>query len=224
VELPRTLHGQVYLLAYDKNRRQFQFDYNGSWNKQWRFEFALRSAMLTDLFLDGYIENHHGEARQVKPAHDDPLLHAMLNRAAGRGWSGLVSRGGRTCREVHDQLETAGWIYGEPRRKLGLGRARLDIYDDDMVGGLAQRVTDTLRDILEDRPVDPRPLAVGLIAVQAQLSVASSFTDDVHDRDRLREMTLAAIEPILGLYQAIHVRFDDIRSGMGSGGGCGGGA
>jgi hypothetical protein len=224
VELPQTLHGQLYLLSYDRNSRQFQFDYSGSWKKpEWRFEFALRSAMLTDLYLTGYIENQNGEACLLKSRHDDPLLHAMLNRAAGRGWSQLVLRGGRTCQEVHDQLEASGWIHGQPRRKLSLRRARLEIYDDDMVGGLAHRVTDTLRNILHDRPADPPSLAVGLIAVQAQLPVVAGFTDDGHDRDRLREMTLAAIEPILGLYQAIHIRFDDIRAGMG-GGGCGGGA
>ena len=80
-------------------------------------------------------------------------------------------------------------------------------------------MTDTLRNILEDRPADPRTLAVGLIAVQAQLPVVSSFIDDRYDRDRLREMNLAAIEPILGLYQAIHIRYDDVRAGMGCGGG-----
>ena len=219
MELPRTLHGQLYLLAYDKYRRQFQFDCNGGWNKQWRFEFALRSAMLTDLYLSGYIEDQNGEASRLKARHDDLLLGEMLNRAAGRGWSQLVYRGGRTCQEVHHQLEAAGWVHGQHRRMMGIVPARLEVYDNDMVGGLAHRVTDTLRNILDDRAADPRLLALGLIAVQAQLAVVSSFIDDRHDRDRLREMTLAAIEPILGLYQAIHIRWDDIRSGMALGGG-----
>ena len=88
-----------------------------------------------------------------------------------------------------------------------------------MVGGLAHRVTGTLRNILDDLAADPRLLALGLIAVQAQMAVVFSFIDERHDRDGLREMTFAAIEPILGLYQAIHNRWDDIRSGMAWGGG-----
>ena len=112
MELPHTLHGQLYLLAYDKNRREFQFDSRGSWNTQWRFEFALRSAMLTDLYLTAYIEDRNGEASRLKARHDDLLLDEMLNRASGRGWSQLVYRGGRTCHEVHHQLEAAGWVHG----------------------------------------------------------------------------------------------------------------
>ncbi|WP_164478652.1 GPP34 family phosphoprotein [Mycolicibacterium stellerae] len=221
MELPQTLHGQLYLLAYDKKRRQFQFDCNSGWNKQWRFEFALRSAMLTDLHLTGYIEDRNGEACRLKTRHDDPVLNDMLNRAAGQGWSQLVSSGNRTCQDVHHQLAAVGWIHGQRRRMVGIVPARFEVYDDDLVGGLAHRVTDTLRDILENRAVEPRSLAVGLIAVQAQLAVVSAFTGHANHRDRLREMTLAAIEPILGLYQAIHIRYSS-RMG-GGGGGCGGG-
>ena len=154
----------------------------------------------------------------------DPLCNDMLNRAAGQGWSALVTRGSRTCREVHQQLEAAGWIRGQRRRMMGIVPARFEVYDD-LVGALAHRVTDTLRNILEDRAVEPRPLAVGLIAVQAQLAVMSGSTGNAHDRDRLREMTLAAIEPILALYQAIHIRYSSgVGGGAGCGGGCGGGA
>ena len=74
-----------------------------------------------------------------------------------------------------------------------------------MVSGLADRVIEALRNAIDDRPADPRPLAVGLLAVQAQLPVISSFDNSRH-RQELREMTFAAIEPILGLHQAIQNR------------------
>jgi hypothetical protein len=226
VELPRTLHGQLYLLAYDRNTRRFEYDFHGSWNIPWMLEYALRSAMLTDLYLTGYIEDQNGEAGRLKSHHDDPLMHAALNRAAGHGWSALIYRGGRTCKDVHDQLEGAGWIHGPPRRRLSLGRARVEIYDVDMVGALAGRVTQALHHILDDRPADPRSLAVGLIAVQAQMSVVSEFIDDIYQREQLRQMTLAAIEPILGLYNAIHrqIKEGGLGGGGGWGAGCGGGA
>src|SRR3954453_11758118 len=142
MELPQTLHGQLYLLAYDRNRREFEFDCNGSWNSQWRFEFALRSAMLTDLYLTGYIEDNGGEVRRRKTGHDDALCNDMLNRAAGQGWSALISRGSRTCRDIHQQLEATGWIRGQRRRLMGIIPAKFEVYDDDMVGALAYRVTD----------------------------------------------------------------------------------
>jgi hypothetical protein len=54
--------------------------------------------------------------------------------------------------------------------------ARVGLYDEDMVSGLADRVIEALRNAIDDRPADPRPLAVGLLAVQAQLPVISSST------------------------------------------------
>lgn len=50
--------------------------------------------------------------------------------------------------------------------------------------------------------------------VQAQLPVVSRFIDNWRRREALREMALAAIEPIPGLHQAIQNRLTDIRSGM----------
>src|SRR4051812_20851020 len=46
----------------------------------------------------------------------------------------------------------------------------------------------------------------------------SGFAGHAHDRDRLRETILAAVEPILALYQAVHIRYS---SGVGGGAGCG---
>jgi hypothetical protein len=80
-------------------------------------------------------------------------------------------------------------------------------------------VIEALRNAIDDRPADPRPLAVGLLAVQAQLPVISSFIENSRHREQLREMTFAAIEPILGLHQAIQNRLTDMRSNRGCSGG-----
>jgi hypothetical protein len=61
-------------------------------------------------------------------------------------------------------------------------------------------------------------LAVGLIAVQAQLPAMSMFLDDNHDCAQLHQMTLAAIEPILGLYNALHTHYAEVRAGALGGG------
>ena len=48
---------------------------------------------------------------------------------------------------------------------------------------LAARVTEALRNILDDRPADPRSLAIGLIAVQALMPAVTDFIADKSDRD-----------------------------------------
>jgi len=222
VELPQTLHAQLYLLAYDRERHRFRLDRDNYSNKHWLFDFALRAAMLTDLYLTGYVEDQEGKAYQARAArHDDPVLHQVLKDVAGRDWAQLVAHGGGRGREmVRDQLEASGWVSGQQRRMLGiLAPARVRLYDEDMVSGLADRVSEALRNAIDDRPADPRPLAVGLIAVQAQMPVVLNFLENSWPRDALREMTFAAIEPILGLHQAIQDRFSDVRSSLGCGGG-----
>ena len=97
------------------------------------------------------------------------------------------------------------------------------VYDEDMVDALVARVRQALRNILDDRPADPRSLAIGLIAVQAQMPAVMDFIDEPRDRTALHEMTFATIEPILGLYNAIHNQAADKGSAWSGGGGCGGG-
>ena len=44
MNLPQTLHGQLFLLAYDRRRQTFDGE------KRWCFGLALRAAMLSDLY------------------------------------------------------------------------------------------------------------------------------------------------------------------------------
>jgi hypothetical protein len=226
MELPRTLHGRLYLLAYDRKRRRFEYDYDDAWKMRWRFGYALKSAMLADLYLTGFIADRDGRACRANSAsHPGPVLDSALNRVEGRLWSEMITNDGRFCRDaVRGQLEVVGWINGRERRTFGiLPQRRQDVYDVDLVDASAVSVNEALRNILADRPAEPRSLAVGLIAVQAQMPAVSSFNASEQHRNALREMTFAAIEPILGLHQAVQNLFADMRSGMGGNGGCGGG-
>ena len=81
--------------------------------------------------------------------------------------------------------------------------------DADMVRGLADRVIEALRNAIDDRPADPRLLAVGLLAVQARMSVVDSVLSNGSFRAQLRQTTLAAIEPISGLHQAIEHYYEE---------------
>jgi hypothetical protein len=230
LELPRTLHGQLYLLGYDSKHRRFEYDHDDAWKMRWRFGYALESAMLADLYLTGYIADTDGRAQRIKPAgHPDPVLDKVLNRVEGRVWSEMITNDGRDRRDaVRDQLEATGWITGRERRTYGiLPKRRQAVYDVDLVGGLIIRVRQALENILDDLPADPRSLALGLIAVQSQMPAVSTFIANSRHRDALHEMTQFTILPILGLHQAIQNQYADMRSGMGGGGcgtfGCGGG-
>ena len=204
MELPQTLHAQLYLLAcdraYDRLRQQIPF---APWKP---FDFALRAAMLTDLCLTGHLTNKGGKAWPATgpPQPADPVLRSVLTATTGRDWVQLIShRSGHARQVVREQLESTGWLTRE-RRVLGIvPTIRVGLYDADMLRGLADRVIEALRNAIDDRPADPRLLAVGLLAVQARMSVVDSVLSNGSFRAQLRQMTLAAIEPISGLHQAI---------------------
>ena len=151
VELPQTLHGQLFLLAYDRCRRRFDG------NDRWRFGLALRTAMLTDLYLTGHLADEAGRPCPVgvtRPA--DPLLRATLDEIgenASKGWTHAVARDQRTVPGiVRSQLEAAGWLWVQRRRLLGIiPSARLRLHDEDLVSVLAERVATALRDAIADR-------------------------------------------------------------------------
>jgi len=52
---------------------------------------------------------------------------------------------------------------------------------------------------------------VGLLGVVGQMPTVFSFDECARHRQVLRELTYAAIEPILGLHQAIHTYLEDSR-------------
>jgi hypothetical protein len=221
VDLPQTLHGQLYLLSYDRKRHRFV-------KHAPFFGLALRAAMLTDLYLTGYLEN-----KGDKPypsgggCPDDPVLRAAFDPIGHTGvwdWAELIAQNQqRAASAVSDQLQAAGWLVAQRRRMLGIiPTARFGLYDEDMVSVLADRVTEALRNAIDGLAADPRPLAVGLLGVVGQMPTVLSFDESSRHRQILREMTFAAIEPILGLHQAILNQFKDKRpdlrlSGLGGG-------
>ena len=83
-----TLHGQLYLLAFDRKRHRFEGD-----NLK-LFGFALRAAMLTDLYLTGHLEDKQGQpyASRVERL-GDPLLRAAFEQSvsSGKDWAELIT-------------------------------------------------------------------------------------------------------------------------------------
>lgn len=208
MHLPLSLHGQLYLLAFDRDRHRFDGD-NLS-----LFGFALRAAMLTDLYLTGYLEDKGGKPHRLSGVRpDDPVLCAAFDQIRGSDWAQLIAENQRKAPHVvRDQLQATGWVHVRRHRMLGLiPTTHVALHDEDMVSGLAHRVTEALRNAIGGRLADPRPLAVGMLGVLGQMPTVFSFEESSRHRQQLRELTLAAIEPILGLHQAILTHCEDQR-------------
>ena len=72
MDLPHTLYGQLYLLAYDCRRHRFDF------GKLWLLGYALRGAILTELVLGGHLRDAHGMAQRTGRVPADPVLRTAL--------------------------------------------------------------------------------------------------------------------------------------------------
>lgn len=202
--VPATLHGRLFLLAFDPRSRRFD-GYDPT-----LFGFALRAAMLTDLHLRGYLVERAGRAVPARAAGpDNTLLRAAFaqvgvhNRAT---WAQLVAGNAQEAiSAVREQLVTEGWL--RPRRHPGFAvSADLEPYDESRVGALADETTGALRTAIAGGSADPWSVAGGLLAALARLPGA------VHvQRDRLRVLATGPLVPISGLIEAIGDRHAGIR-------------
>lgn len=215
MDLPQSLHGQLFLLSYDRDRRRFDGD------NLWLFGFALRAAMLTDLYLTGYLRDSGGKPYRSKILPpDDPVLRTAFDQIDDSGrkdwatWIALDRK--KASRVVRDQLEATGGLRVR-RGVLGLfAKTRLGLYEEGMVGGLIDGVAETLRQAMDGLPSSPRPLAAGLLAVLGQMPTVLRHEETARHRETLRQMTFAASPPIQGLNQAIEIYHEGVRSRMNS--------
>ncbi|BBX10058.1 GPP34 family phosphoprotein [Mycolicibacterium aichiense] len=211
-QLPSTLHGQLFLLAFDPRSGRFD-GYDPA-----LFGFALRTAMLTDLYLRGFLVERAGKpvpARAASP--DDPILRAEFaqvgvhNRAT---WAQLIAGNQHeVIAAVREQLLTVGWL--RPRRQPGLlvCDASLEPFDQCRVRALAQVARGALRNALAGLPAERWPVACGLLAVTAELPVMDGLSVDVQGWGRLDAIAAGALVPVSGLVEAIRERRGGGRSG-----------
>jgi hypothetical protein len=211
LELPQTLHGQLFLLAYDRRRNRVDGD------DRWRFGLALRTAMLTDLYLTDHVQDEEGMPCPVGISRpDDPVLGAALDDIgdnAPKNWAQAVAHDQRKVpRLVRSQLEAAGWLLVQRRRMLGIiPSARLRLHDEDLVSGLADQVTAALCHAIDGRPADERLLAVGLIGALGQLPTVVSFEEASRRQEELEDLVDRGVPPIPGMRQVINVVHRAIR-------------
>jgi len=203
LQLPDTLHGQLFLLAYDRRRNRV----DGA--DRWRFGLALRTAILTELYLAGHLRDEDGRPCPVGITRpDDPLLGAALHDIGATeppSWMHAVARDQRRVPGlVCSQLEVAGWLWVQRCRVFGLiPSTRLRLRDHDLVGALADRVAAALRDAIADRPADEKLFAVGLIGALGELPTVFGFDEALSHCEKLEQLVDRAIPPITGMRRVI---------------------
>ena len=211
---PTGLHGRLYLVAYDRARRRFRGE------SPILLEYALRAAVLSDLYLDGHLIDRSGRAQRSTTTPQDPVLRTVFDQISVEHpprWDDAILQDPKSLAMlVHEDLHAAGWLCRDERRRLGVFPARAVAPADETVcEELVAEARDGLASIIAGRPARPRTLALGLLAHHAQLPATISFTDSVDDRAVLAAATAAAIAPIAALGTAIGNHFDGVRATMG---------
>jgi hypothetical protein len=200
--VPSTLHGQLFLLAFDPKSRRFD-GYDAT-----LFGFALRAATLTELHLRGYLTERAGRAVPARVASpDNPILHAAFaqvgvhNRAT---WAQLVTGDAHeTISAVREQLVTEGWL--RIRRHTGFVApdGGLEPHDESRVAALVDEVSGALRKAIAGAAADPWSLGCGLLAVLAHLPAMTDFSAGAQRWDRLAGSAGGVLAPVSGLIEAI---------------------
>ncbi|BBY63200.1 GOLPH3/VPS74 family protein [Mycolicibacterium helvum] len=202
--VPATLHGQLFLLAFDPKRGRFAS------HDSTLFGLALGAAMLTELYLTGFLVERDGHPVPGKAASpDDQVLGSAFaqvgvhNRAT---WAQLIAgQHGSAVSLVRDQLITEGWLRTGRLAVLEVPAAALEPYDACRVGALAGGVVGALRNAIAGKSAEPWLLACGLLAVHAELPGLADFAATA-DRRRLQQLERHAIAPVCGLAEAIQSR------------------
>ena len=202
-ELPPTLHGQLFLLAYDRRRHRFDAD------NRWRFGLALRIAMLADLYLSGHVADDDGAPRRNHVAAPlDPVINAVLDEIGDDNelnWGKLAAQ--KQCEAsatVRSQLEADGFVWVQWRRLLGvISTDHLRLNDELAVGRLADDVTTALRDAIAGRPADQQLLAVGLIGALGQLPTVLTFDEASRHDSALEHLADRGLPPIAAMRSVI---------------------
>ncbi|KDF00561.1 hypothetical protein Y900_016820 [Mycolicibacterium aromaticivorans JS19b1 = JCM 16368] len=203
--VPPTLHGQLFMLAFDP--RSGRFD---GYDPQ-LFGFALRAAMLTDLHLRGFLVERAGApvpARAASP--DDPILRAEFaqvgvhNRAT---WAHLIADNRHEAiTAVREQLVDQGWLRTRQQPGAPVSDAGLEPFDQWRVRTLADAARGALRNAVVGLPAEPWPVACGLLAVMAELPVMGEFSAEEHGRGRLDGLAVGGLVPVSGLIETIRER------------------
>ncbi|QKW37326.1 GPP34 family phosphoprotein [Actinomadura sp. NAK00032] len=114
VEVPESLPARMYLLAYDL--RKGKMSSGGA-----RLGYVLRGAALTELYLDGRLQEERRRPVPGTPGDDPYGVAAQIAASRPRSWQHWVRRDAKAIvGTVRDELERDGWIRVRRGRVLGL--------------------------------------------------------------------------------------------------------
>ncbi|MFG1852423.1 GPP34 family phosphoprotein [Actinomadura geliboluensis] len=114
VEVPESLPARMYLLAYDLRKQKMTG--GGA-----RLGYVLRGAALTELYLDGRLQEERRRPVPGTPGDDPYGVAAQIAASLPRSWQHWVRTDAKAIVEtVRDELEQDGWIRVRRTRVLGL--------------------------------------------------------------------------------------------------------
>ncbi len=201
MELPQTLPGRLYLLAYDRQKRKLR---GGGF-----LAYTLRAAALADLYLSGHLVDENGKVHTaIGPTPHDPLLKTILEQVDAskpRSWQHWVTKtAGQAPRSVRDQLERAGWLRIEPRRILGIIPADvIGLRQEHQVARLLTDSKNLLRGGHLVARTDKRQAALLALAATAGLPTVLSSAERRQYKQRLVEFADRGGPAITALRKAI---------------------
>ncbi|MBM7785285.1 GOLPH3/VPS74 family protein [Tenggerimyces flavus] len=201
MELPKTLPGRLYLLAYDRQKRRVR---GGGF-----FGYALRAAALADLYIAGRLVDENGKVHTaIGPTPTEPLLKTVLEEVSEskpRTWQHWVTKSvGKAPRAVRDQLERAGWLKIEPRRILGIFPAdEIGLRQEHLVAKLLTEALHPLRNGQLVARTDKRQAALLALAATASLPTILSSAERRQYKQRLVEFADRAGPAVPALRKAI---------------------
>jgi hypothetical protein len=190
MDVPESLAGRLYLLAYDLRRQRV--------TGRSELGYIMRAGALTDLLLAGHLTDEGGKPRTRTGAPlTDPLLETVRGQIEGsrpRSWQHWVNRGARQAsRSVRDQLAADGWIRLEPHRVLGLfPTTRVTVRDTRVVKRLAGTVSATLRAGRPPSRLDPADAVLVALAAVGELNVVLPRAKRRANKRRIDELSTYA--------------------------------
>ncbi|MEU8342961.1 Golgi phosphoprotein 3 (GPP34) [Actinomadura meyerae] len=183
VEVPETLPARMYLLAYDLRKRKMT-------SGGVRLGYLLRGAALTELYLDGRLQEERRRPVPGTPGDDPYGVAAQIAASRPRPWRHWVRTDAKAIvAAVRDELERDGWIRVRRTRVLGLvPRQEITVKDPRVVKQLWGGASSALR----GRPVahvNSYDAAAVALAAAGELGSVLPRTDRRRHRRRIEELT-----------------------------------
>ena len=199
-ELPETVPGRTYLLAYDRDRGRLA-------GRMW-LGYTLRAAVLAELWATGQLIERDGRP-SVPPTGrppTDPVLREVWQEIADdkpRRWDGWIKRNrGGTEAAIRRQLATQRFLRVE-REPTWWRPAKIEITDSRVHTRLDARVGATLRGPMPIDRVDARDAAVIAVLVTGDVRTGVSKLQRREYADRITAAITRCGPPVAGLKRAL---------------------